>query len=254
MTELTKWAKLDTWRMMKEIEAAHGSAIFTEDALLDPHLMVRQLNSALGTSLGAQDVLDMCGRGALDINAGLSGGGAYVAKAVHPANLTADGYLGNLDGDAIGFVGAARTKLLGSATVLVQTKMVADPYQSSIYLALLSADGNDGLNINCQRFDTDGGSYNGAGSLRITGCQNSDVAGAMNVIAATFSTTRFEFAVNGFEAVAETLNDTVDRPTGNPFVAAIVDLGSDKAALQSITIYDALPDTTGLSALSTVTA
>jgi hypothetical protein len=176
----------------------------------------------------------------------------WAVSEYDPSKLTADGYLEGTDGLVVGLIGAARSKILDAATLTIQFKEVADPYDGSLSFAVVSADGNDGLNINADASSKqiDGGSYNGEASATIATSVNSGVAGALNTVAVTVTGTRFEFTINGFDAQALTLEDA-DRPAGNPLVATLIDLGSSGVnALQSITIYDALPSTTGLSVLS----
>lgn len=289
MTELSTWAKLDTWRMMKEIEAAHGSAVFTKDAMLDPHLMVRQINSALGTSLGVQDVLDMCGRGALDINTGLVGGGvpdwvpanakifidlvnnrawteadgivavdtllgsdpntvnAWQTSEYDPSLLDEDGLAHD---DATGLIpaliGAARTKLLTGATIVERLRGTG---VNSGALFVAAADGNDAVYTDASGRAVSVKSYNGPVSISIENCTNFlEDNSAENCLAVTITGNRVDLAVNGFDVVTSALDDT-DRPSANPFVACGMDFGAGNH-LRSITIYDPLPDTTGLSALS----
>jgi hypothetical protein len=296
MTELTTWAKLDTWRMMKEIEAAHGSAIFTKDALLDPHLMVRQINSALGTNLGAQDVLDMCGRGALDINTGFGGGGdvpdwvptnakiyidlvnnrawteadglvaidtllgsdpntvnGWSTSGYDAGSLTADGYVRS-DGQPLAFLGTLLSKSLAEFTGVVRAKAVQDGHQF-FGMAIMAANGNDAIEIDGENpSHRYGRIYSWNGSLGVnTGTVTNEGTGSENQLAVTIAGSRAELAVNGSDPVTGVIGPT-ERPDGNPLVATVITLDNNVIAIQSITIYDALPDTTGLSALSTVTA
>lgn len=76
---------------------------------------------------------------------------------------------------------------------------------------------------------------------------------ALNAVAFTLTNVasggRLEFALNG-SAVTSGVYDTDDRPVEEPFTKATVHQGN--LALQSITLYDPLPTTAGLSALSAV--
>lgn len=170
--------------------------------------------------------------------------------AYNPDSLTADGYV---DGGALGFIGDLRSLLVDGATAVLRTKQTADGVGLSGYsFALMSSDGNDGIEIDVtQNF---GGSiritsWNGPLDNRIESIVNDGVAGAVNVSAFTITETRADIAMNGSNATAGALDNT-DRPSGNPLVAAIFSSSSLSNALQSITIYDPLPSTDGLSELS----
>ena len=83
----------------------------------------------------------------------------------------------------------------------------------------------------------------------IDGVANSG-AGAFNRVAWTLAGTRLDWACNGCAAATVSLVSG-DLPSGNPFSAALMVI-NPALALQSITLYDPLSDTTGLSELSEV--
>jgi hypothetical protein len=78
-------------------------------------------------------------------------------------------------------------------------------------------------------------------------------AGGYNTYAMTLTTIgdggRMEFAVNG-SVVTSGVYDADDRPASDPFTLAFVRDGT--LCIQSITFYDPLPTTAGLSALSAI--
>jgi hypothetical protein len=166
-----------------------------------------------------------------------------------PSLLTADGYICNADtGVGLAFIGEARAKILDAATIVYRVVNVTGEFITTYsYFALLAADGHNAVEV-----DTDAPTvayaWHGV-SATIADTANDGFLGALNQIAATITNTRLEAALNGSAAVALTLSN-VDRPSGNPLVAVYFQTINGQDALQSITIYDPLPDTTGLSALS----
>jgi hypothetical protein len=179
--------------------------------------------------------------------------GGWTDSEYDPADLTPDGLVYDPSGgNPPAYIGAARTLITSTEgfTIRIVTKNMVDvamevpPHP----LALLAADGNDAIFID---FLLDAPRLLGAsqgGSLSVTSldCFNAAI-GDVNVAAITIAGSRYEQAANG-SAVATGVIDSADRPPENPLVAALTD--ADKNALQSITIYDPLPDTTGLSELS----
>lgn len=169
-----------------------------------------------------------------------------------PADLTAHGLVYGTGGANIppALIGAARTLVLDAATIRIEFYQAAQGDPSP--LVLLSADGNDAIQVdfiaslsNSLRVTSWGGSL----SESITGCFNVG-AGVSNAAAITITGSRIDVAANGSAAITATF-DSLDRPPGNPLVAVVTD--ALVQALVSITLYDALPDTTGLSALSEIT-
>lgn len=172
------------------------------------------------------------------------------ANEYNTSNLTADGYTCPVPTPALAFLGEAKSKLLDGATIRVRIKCLAAGGFASI-IGMSSADGNDA--VEAQTIPSVGQifSWNGPANAETAAVVNSGV-GVVNVSAATFTATRLEMAVNGSAPIAVTLT-TSDRPPGNPLVAAVLDSqGNDQGiSVQAITIYDALPDASGLVALAT---
>jgi hypothetical protein len=165
----------------------------------------------------------------------------------NPSDLTADGLVYTTNPPA--FLGAARSKVLDAATVQVKFKCLDNSISNSF--AATAANGADAVEIDLisatSEFQFE--SWGGAVSEEKLNVVNSG-NGAINMLAFTLTSARLEAALNGTDAITATLLDA-DRPAANPLVTALVDAGgSGHTALQSITIYDALPSTAGLSALS----
>jgi hypothetical protein len=170
-----------------------------------------------------------------------------------PAGLTEDGYVYPTEPPA--FIGALRTMVLDAATVVVTLKQILPTAVTDTpEMVLLSADGDFGLNWtlkgqnppNIVMASSEAGELN----TQISGVVNVALD-ALNRVAATITATRFDLAANGSAAVAGTL-DEWDRPAEYPYVAVVLDTkhGGPTYALQSITVYNPLVDTTGLSELS----
>jgi hypothetical protein len=145
-------------------------------------------------------------------------------------------------------IGAALVSVLAGATVRIQIYMGSD----ICAFALMSADGEDGLEADLQ---ADGAlrisSFNGSLFVELAGTDW--LVDTVTAMACTVATGRLEVAGNGSDALVGVVDET-DRPPGNPLVAAIVDVmpHNNPGALQSITLYDPLPSTAGLSELSEV--
>jgi hypothetical protein len=117
----------------------------------------------------------------------------------------------------------------------------------------MSADGNAAVEIDAS--ETSGNvlisSWAGTLNEQINSVVNSGI-NSVNVVAVTLIPTRIDVAANGSAAITSPLT-TDDFPTSgpSPLVAAVIDASTGAGeAVQTITIYDPLPDTTGLSALS----
>jgi len=179
---------------------------------------------------------------------------AYGPTGYNPAYLNAYGYdnSGTVAGGApdIGFIGAARTTITAGCTIrFAFTIPVSEEGGLSYYI--MSANGNDAVYFEGRAGAPNGivfGSYNGDAEATVADCINSGGVGS-NAIAITSTPSRAEFAANG-GTVGSAVLTTSDWPPG-ALVAALASInGSPPAATQSITIYDPLPDTTGLSELS----
>jgi hypothetical protein len=165
-------------------------------------------------------------------------------------NLIADGYAAAV---AVAFVGAARSMVLGEATVRILLKQISDNEVQRPSFVIVSADGNDAIELDVHT----GGdlffnaySWNGMLDINTAAVANTGT-GASNAFAATITQVRFELAGNGSGAVSGVMDDA-DRPAANPLVAVLLDPFVNVSAIQSITLYDPLPSTVGLSDLSEV--
>lgn len=183
-------------------------------------------------------------------------GDAWADSEYDPANLTADGYV--VATTSLALIGAAESFMLDEVTFVIRGKQILDVAPGALEnpeFRLLSDDGMDSVvyklrpNFGSAHVQSENGSLAGdIESIVNTGL------GSINVIAGTLTATRADIAVNGSTAVAGVMDET-DRPPGNPFTIILWSNGgpAEQYALQSITLYDPLPDTDGLSELSEVT-
>ena len=201
---------------------------------------------AIDTLLGS-DPNAVNGRGDTAYNPGYIGSFGYQV----PSEQVDPGVIIN-----VAFIGAARTALLDAATFVIREKLNSHDVTlvGTINIELLSEDGNDAaeIDVGYPAHSVSGYTWNGAPALDllISNILNESANGAVNVLAATITSTRMDIAVNGSTAQTGTMDSSM-RPPGNPLVAAIF-ICDFRQAIQSITIYDPLPSTTGLSALSVV--
>lgn len=168
----------------------------------------------------------------------------------NPTALDANGYGGSNAYDPA-FIGNARTLVLAGCTLRVQF-WIQSGGADNLAVYLMSADGADSIEVRL-RTTTNHRAYidSFSGDLMVLITDIVNVAsGAINVVACTISGTRAELAVNGAAAVTGVIGED-DRPTANPLVAAVVQCGNHR--IQSITLYDPYPSTTGLSELSEIT-
>jgi hypothetical protein len=167
------------------------------------------------------------------------------ASGYDPVDLTADGLVYSVNPPA--FLGVALSTMLSGATLRYQFKHLDTDFLSMTF-ALLALDGSDAIEIDCAfEADRDFRIY----TWNISGSEMLDAvnigAGAINAVATTITASRFEAAING-------LNVLTYSDAHPDVVAAVIDTAvGGHRALQSITFYDPLPDTTGLSALSEIT-
>lgn len=167
------------------------------------------------------------------------------ASAYNESDLTEDG-LTNTDSTQPALIGEALTKLLGGATVRVQ--FVASPAGPGGWFVMSSANGAAALQIGPEI----GGNVTVSGAneelVVLTSVLTTD-PGALNAIAFTLVDARFEIAASGSEEGTATLDNPSEFPPESPLSTALLDFGG---SVQTVTLYDALPDTTGLSALSEI--
>lgn len=185
--------------------------------------------------------------------------GGWDTTEYDPAALLADGY-GRMDGMGtaldVAVIGALRAGLLAGSTVVYQMKQI-DVNTGTNNFFMLSADGGNAVGFG-QVFgslNANASSWGGTFSETISGILNhvTDGTGAINKEAITLTPLRAEFAVNGSTAVAAIIGPDDFPVTGDdPIVAGLFEIAVGQA-LQSITLYDPLPSTSGLSELSEVT-
>jgi len=180
--------------------------------------------------------------------------GGYATTQYSSSDLTSNGY--KPSGSATlftAFIGAARTKIAAGATFRFVTKNPMVNVTGTITLALVSADGNDAIECSKGGVGIHVESWNGSLNAN-SGTVFSDGFGAVNVCALTVVDMRFEGAGNGSSALLVATLDENDRPPDNPLVGFAFNYRSTNAqTIQSITLYDPLSSTAGLSELSEVT-
>jgi hypothetical protein len=164
------------------------------------------------------------------------------------SDLSAEGYA---PPTATAFIGTARTLLLAGATMRLASKQkstLSPP--SAVPLALVAVDGVDAVQVDQAITQSAITVLSWAGAENASeGVLNSS-ADADNAVAITVTATRLEAAANGNITLAAITLTSSDRPPGNPLVAALFQFTNNYAVVQSITLYDPLPSTAGLSALS----
>lgn len=186
------------------------------------------------------------GTGEVALTSILGADAVFVGSGYNPANIISDGYV--VGNGTVAFLGTALARIISDFTFRIAIKDITNDTSSTI-LDLRPTDRAD--YIRCY-FDFTPGT--------LTGESASDLfetipgllvkpPGSINVVALTITGTRYEMAGNGSAPVAATLT-VDDRPAGNPFAHAMT--GPSGYAIQSITIYDPLPTTAGLSALSEI--
>lgn len=178
-------------------------------------------------------------------------GNGWAATSYDPTKLAANGYVPTVP---FALLNAARTKILLSATVVLRL-MDLHGVSDAPEVVLLSASGN-----NTFEFISRGGpktfkatSWHGPLSLE-TAADIKQGIGLFNQYAFTLVPDRVDIVVNGGIAVTSALT-VDDYPISGDMVntSALIDLmTAQNFAIQFITLYDPLPDTTGLSELSAV--
>ena len=171
--------------------------------------------------------------------------GAWGASAYDSSDLTVDGFETD---QAVAFLGAARTKLLAGATVRIVNKNVN---AGDLWLLVLTSEaGAEHIRVSASTSAVECSSNSGSVGVGQQAPGLDGSAGARNCIALTITDTRLEAACNGNGTLLVGIVDETDRPPGTPMVAALFDYLSAETAIQSITIYDPLSSTAGLSELS----
>lgn len=173
--------------------------------------------------------------------------GVWGASEYDADNLGPDGYVGAAS-RYIAFIGAARTLILSGTTLRYSIYSSGDTYPDSL-ASLVSAPGAHNLDVAIASpctAESWGGTINDENMFA-----NEGVSAYSNALAWTITATRFEYAISGSEAVAHAITEA-DYPLSgaNQIVAALIGIENSLEYLQSITLYNPLPDTTGLSELS----
>jgi hypothetical protein len=177
-------------------------------------------------------------------------GNTWDTTGYDPADLTVNGLVYSSHPPA--FIGSALSKLLAGATYVTTVRDIAlnGTYRP---LILASANGNDALIVDACMGSGNPNAvsvrsyFNGTLSPTIDDIVNHG-EGTFNCVAVTIVEDHFDLAANGSDAVTVSISSD-DRPLANPLVAALIE-PTDLCALQTITIYDPLPSTAGLSELS----
>lgn len=166
--------------------------------------------------------------------------------------LTADGYDTTLVASRPAFIGALRDIVFaaGGSTIVAKFKQSHETL-GQWAIIFMAPDMQDAIQFdgNPNTGKTYGYSYQGSASFESGAILNTG-QGEINIFAMTVIPSaggRIDMSVNGDAPMSAPL-DATDCPSGNPLIAAVFDYTQ---AYQSITVYDALPDTDGLSALST---
>jgi hypothetical protein len=160
---------------------------------------------------------------------------------------------------SLAIIGNALSAMLPASTFVIRFKTTSSGMGS--YIAALSVVGDDAVEYDLQGSGLHAYSWKGSYSETIPDILNviTDMGGGefvghgMNAMAITLTPVRSDIAVNGSEAVSAVLT-TAEYPTsGADQLVAFVVQGNNADAIQSITIYDPLPTTAGLSELSAIT-
>lgn len=164
-----------------------------------------------------------------------------------PTKITADGY--DNEDDYLGYIGTARDRILAGCTIVVQYKVKNDWGASPfIKMGVDHAPPARDTMLNFANHSTVWLSlWAISGVNYITDCEPLTDTGDVNRYAMTVAGSRAELAVNGN---ASTLFSYIILPEEqpDPYIATMIDTTGD--VLQRVEIYDTLPSTDGLVALS----
>lgn len=164
-----------------------------------------------------------------------------------PADLGPTGY--NQTTPAPAYIGRAKTRLLAGATTRFQ--VLSGAIGSGLPLFLGDVPGEAGIYVEFIEADSSFRFLSTGGAALDATVAGAFVPSQVNCLAITLTPTRGEAATNGSLIVTDTV-DTNDWPTGvDPIAFGLINT-NDEMIVQTITIYDALPSTAGLAALSTV--
>lgn len=149
----------------------------------------------------------------------------------------------------VAFIGAALSKLLAGATVRHVSKRNDPSKPVGVIFWMMSVDNECILEVQIKNVPPT--LFVQSFNTSVTGTGTVNTAGAINVVAYTvaIASRRLEAAVNG-AAPAILAIPVEDLPVGSPLAASLFDQKSDHSFVQSITFYDPLPSTAGLSELS----
>jgi hypothetical protein len=179
---------------------------------------------------------------------------AWGATGYDDANFTVDGYIVTDEPFYVSpaFIGPALSTVIAGCTVVVRFKPLDAVQSGSFSFNVMSADGINCANVQGRTSEprtTSTSSY--STPLFSTISDPLNLYPGVNAIALTLTATRIECAANGSAPIDDVMTSA---DVGDPysFVAANVAAFPD-IALQSITLYDPLPSTAGLSELSEVT-
>jgi hypothetical protein len=175
---------------------------------------------------------------------------AWAITEYNSVNLDALGYNGRA-----ALIGQALTKVLSGSTVVIDFVNDNTEDTSVPAFGVCSADG-----VSCITFEIDenakvlrGAAYTGS-FFEEQPLTHTVFTSVTNRMAVTLTPTRGEAAECGSSVLEKVLTSAEFPTTGeSPMVASFVDaVAIGAASIARITIYDALPDTSGLSALSAV--
>lgn len=175
---------------------------------------------------------------------------SFGASAYDPSDLTADGLVTlYTSGSPAALIGAARTKLFAGATLRIEHFCNESVFDPAYYLfSLVGAGGGNMLDF--QDNPDDEASVRSASTtvnMTIPAIINPN---GINAWATTIvRNDRIDIAVNGSSAQTTPITDADWLYGEDELVAVVFHLD---VPLRSITLYDPLPDTTGLSDLSEI--